>query len=110
MSISVFPAPSAAIPLGVTLKQTITSSGAVTVPAGTELVYAVVIGGGGGGGGAGGGNGNLSSGQSGGGGGAGSGGNSGYMVQVWVSAPSTCTLGAGGTSGTAGTGGNNAVG
>ena len=73
-------------PLGLSLRQTITSSGAVTIPAGINYVYAVLVGGGGGGGGGG------TSGASGGGGG-------GAYIYGWAKAAATCTIGAGGSGG-----------
>ena len=54
-------------PAGLTLRQTITSSGAVTIPSNVSIVYAILIGGGGGGSGGG------APGGGGGGGGAGTG-------------------------------------
>ena len=64
-------------PHGLTLQQTITSSGAVTIPAGIEWVYVVAVGGG---------NGGYFQ----------SGGKSGYVAWGWTLAQNTCIIGAGG--------------
>ena len=78
-------------PVGLTLQQTITSSGSVTIPAGINYVYALLIGGGGGGAGA---PNNTSAGGGGGGGG---------VTYGWATAATTCTIGAGGAGGAGGT-------
>lgn len=70
-------------PYGTQLRQTITSSGAVSVPAGITWCFAIVIGGGGSGG-------AYASGRAGGGG-------AGGVTMGWTPVPNTCTVGAGGT-------------
>jgi hypothetical protein len=55
MASTVFPAASAGFdPTKVSLQQTLTATGNVTIPAGVNQVYAIAVGGGGGGGGGGG--------------------------------------------------------
>ena len=66
-----------------TLQQTITSSGSVTIPTNVTQVYAIVIGGGGSGGTRG-------------------GGGAGGFAQGWVRSTNTCTIGAGGSAGAGG--------
>ena len=67
-------------PYGFKLRQVLTSTGSVTIPAGINFVYAVVVGGGAGG----------VNGSSAGGGGAGG------VAWGWTLAQSTCIVGAGG--------------
>ena len=57
MATNQFPPFQPSLPPDFGLKQTITSSGAVTIPSSVTQIYAVLIGGGGGGGGSGGGGG-----------------------------------------------------
>ena len=75
------------VPAGLILRQTITSTGAVTLPSNLSWVYAILIGGGGGGG-------NASTGAA-----SGGGGGAGAFVQGWTPVSSICTIGAGGTGG-----------
>jgi hypothetical protein len=101
MGLSVFPTPVessfppltipvAAIPPGLTLRNTYTSStSGLTFP--VENVFAVLIGAGGGGGGG-----------SGVGPTAGGGGGCGSVIAAWIPAPSSVTIGAGGTGGAGG--------
>lgn len=72
------------VPYGLRLRQTIQSSGAVTIPAGITFVYAIVVGGGGGGGS------NQFPAQANGGGGGGVG-------WGWTFAATSCIVGAGGS-------------
>ena len=65
-------------PHGLTLQQTIQSSGSVTIPAGIEWVYVVAVGGGASGG-----------------GGASAGGKAGSVAWGWTIPQSTCIVGAG---------------
>ena len=82
------------IPAGLTLQQTITSSGSVTLPASLDKVFIIAIGGGGSGGG-GSWNSNQGAGFSGGGGGGGA-------FAGWVDKFSSVTIGAGGATRTTG--------
>jgi hypothetical protein len=75
-------------PANVSLRQTITSSGAVTIPSTVSAVFIIAIGGGGGGGG------NASGYTKGGGGGGGGG-----VVVGWVTPFTSVVIGAGGTGG-----------
>jgi hypothetical protein len=70
-------------PYGLTLRQTITSSGSVTIPSGITWVYAIMTSGGGG----------SFFGYS---------GNGGEVTWGWTLAQNTCIVGAGGTDGNAG--------
>jgi hypothetical protein len=100
MGLSTFPVPSSGISISdvrtanstLTLQQTITSSGAVTIPAGVTRVFAIVIGGGGGGGGG------YQMGNPGGTGGGGGGG----VSYGWTVPSKYAFIGAGGTGGTTG--------
>jgi hypothetical protein len=78
-------------PANVSLRQTITTSGAVTIPSSVSAVFIIAIGGGGGGGG------NASGYTKGGGGGGGGG-----VVTGWVTPFTSVVIGAGGTGGTIG--------
>ena len=92
MSVNIYQNPQFSdTPLGLKLRQTITASGSVTIPAGVSRVYAVCIGGGGGGG---------SSATHAGGGGAG-----GFSAG-WTFAANTCTVGTGGAGGVTAFGAN----
>ena len=80
-------------PYGLTLQQTITSGTSVTIPAGINWVYAILVGGGGGAGGS----------QSGGTNWAWGGGGGGGITMGWAATPNggtqSCTIGAGGAGG-----------
>ena len=74
-------------PFGLTLKHSLTSGTSVTIPAGTNWVYAILVGGGGGG--------------------STAGGGGGGVTQGWVPAVSTYSIGAGGSAGASSTNGGN---
>jgi len=87
MGSTVFPAPASGLDITkLTLRQTITSTGAVTLPVGVMQVYAVVIGGGGGGGTA------TAT-------GCGGGGGAGGVSAGWVFPAAYAIIGAGGNAG-----------
>jgi len=101
MGVSIFPVASSGFnPTTVTLQQTITSGTSVTIPAGVNFAWVVLVGGGGG-------SGHNKAAFVGGSGGGGAGGI--YMGWVPVKTSMTCAIGAGGTGGTGNTSGTAAT-